>query len=389
MIKEEDLPDSVDNIDYSLPQYFIVKNDEKNQKIYVPKPIIESESVFSIDFHPKLDLITMGLVTGESKIYKYSIDIENTCVATFNHHSEACRKLFFSDDGKLMFSSGSDMKLAVTDIKKGALKYSIKDAHTSPINTLIVIDDDRIATGDDEGCVRIWDIRQRKAIKAYTEHGDYISCFDYAPETGLLYSASADGCISVVDMKKSKPSGLAVTEGLNDDLVSLTTMQSGQLLYAAGASGVIYEFDTDKLFQPKRNIKSLSTSISSMIQVRDGMLTYATDDGVIYSLDTKKSKLSNRLTDQTNEPIIDMSISRDAKYLANKEEKKPEIQKMKKKEKKAEKSMLNPEAKATIDEAEKNVKKRKKAGGVQSATKKTKVLNQARKQFLHDLLVDY
>lgn len=68
MIKEEDLPESVDDIDYSLPQYFIVKNDEKNQKIYVPKPISESESVFSVDFHPKLDLITMGLVTGEAKM---------------------------------------------------------------------------------------------------------------------------------------------------------------------------------------------------------------------------------------------------------------------------------------------------------------------------------
>ena len=68
MIKEEDVRESVDEIDYSLNEHFIVKNDEKNQKIYVPKPIIESESVFSIDFHPKLDLLAVALVTGETKM---------------------------------------------------------------------------------------------------------------------------------------------------------------------------------------------------------------------------------------------------------------------------------------------------------------------------------
>jgi len=68
MIKEENVVDNVDEIDYSIPEYFIVKNDEKNQKIYVPKPITEAESVFSIDFHPRVDLLSVALVTGETKM---------------------------------------------------------------------------------------------------------------------------------------------------------------------------------------------------------------------------------------------------------------------------------------------------------------------------------
>jgi len=313
-----------------------------------------------------------------------------------------------------MLSAGSDKRLNVVDVKKGKLKYAIKDAHSSPINTLIVIDDDRIATGDDDGCVRIWDVRQQKAIHTYTEHGDYISAFDYSPETHTLYAAGADGCISVVDMKKlNKPKGLAITKGVDDDLVGLTSMNGGASLYAAGASGSIYEFDTNRLYQVKTHIKSNSTNISSMLQIKDGLLSYATDDGIIYALDTKRTKFSSRLTDQTDEPIIDMSISRDAKYLAScslenirfynaigffnmnlvdvveKQEKEEEHLALKKKEKSLEKKLVPKSVRSTMADEKQNAKKRKKAGGVQSENKKTKVLNQARKQFLHDLLVDY
>ena len=347
------------------------------------------------------------------KRYKYSIEIENTCVATFNHHNEACRKIFFSDDGKTMLSCGSDRRFNVVDVKKASVKFSIKDAHKSPINSLIVIDDDRVATGDDEGVVRIWDVRQKKAIQSYKEHGDYISCFAFAPESGMLYSAGADGCISVVDMKKSKPTGVGVTEGVNDDLVGIATMSNGDFIYAAGSSGTIYEFQSHKLYQPNRCISTLTSNISVMKLVKEGYLTYASDDGVIFGLNTKNTKRQHRLTDQTNEPIFDLSISRDAKYLAScslenirfynaiglfdlnlvdvvdVKEKEKDVKKLKKQEKKIEEKLLNPEAKTVLEEAESNKKKRKKAGGVQSSTKKTKVMNQARKQFLHDLLVDY
>ncbi|KAL9644772.1 hypothetical protein ABK040_012426 [Willaertia magna] len=406
MIAEEDLPETIDDINYDIDSWVVIKHDDKNSKKYIPENITETENIFSVNFHPKLNLISLGLINGETKIYKYSIDKPNTLLATFNNHKESVRKVCFSDNGKLLYTASSDRALGVIDCKQAKVKYSIKDAHGVPISTFIVIDDNTVVTGDDEGLVRIWDTRQRYCAKEFNEHGDYISGFDYSPQHNKLFCCSADGSISVMSLNGKNSKGIGVTLGVNDDYTGILCLKDGKDVIAAGASGTIYHYDHEQLYESKRNMKSFVKSISCLLQVNETTYCYGSDDGDIlaHSLQTGKRM---RMCDGMDSPILDMSISRDAKYIAScsfetvkfhnalnlynlslveqieEVDESKEGKQLKKEEAKLEKKYLN------IKDDNDDKKKRKKAGGVQEKKKKVKVFNSERKQFLHDLLTNY
>lgn len=76
-----------------------------------------------------------------------------------------------------------------------------------------------IATGDDNGQVKVWDIRTRKVARKWTEHVDFISDIVYVAEKDTLVVTSGDGCLSVYDTRKNKP--IAVSENQDDELLSI------------------------------------------------------------------------------------------------------------------------------------------------------------------------
>ena len=75
-----------------------------------------------------------------------------------NYHTESCRQIEFSPNGKILFTGASDGAIGV--ISNGVLQGKLANAHSCPINSLIHIENDVIlATGDDDGLIKLWDLR--------------------------------------------------------------------------------------------------------------------------------------------------------------------------------------------------------------------------------------
>jgi WD40 repeat protein len=53
------------------------------------------------------------------------------------------------------------------------------DAHEVGINSLLPVSESVVASGDDDGCVKLWDSRQKPAAAEFSSHTDYISGFAY------------------------------------------------------------------------------------------------------------------------------------------------------------------------------------------------------------------
>lgn len=70
----------------------------KENDCVVPKEIEIKDSIFSIDCHPALDQIAIGLITGPVVVYPYSGE-EQPRPCRFKHHKQSCRALRFSQDG--------------------------------------------------------------------------------------------------------------------------------------------------------------------------------------------------------------------------------------------------------------------------------------------------
>ncbi|CAG9584019.1 conserved hypothetical protein [Leishmania major strain Friedlin] len=76
--------------------------------------------------------------------------------------------------------------------------------HKYGISALNVCDENLIATGDDDGLIAVWDMRERRPVYVYHEHGDYVSQLCYFTDAQELVSSSGDTCLGVYDMRAGK-----------------------------------------------------------------------------------------------------------------------------------------------------------------------------------------
>ena len=64
---------------------------------------------------------------------------------------------------------------------------------SAAINRLINLSEATIATGDDEGCIKVWDTRQRTCCNTFAAHQEYVSDMCYASDSmkllGTRYSS--------------------------------------------------------------------------------------------------------------------------------------------------------------------------------------------------------
>lgn len=91
------------------------------------------------------------------------------------------------------------------------------------------LEDSRIvATGDDDGVVKIWDLRQasqgrKGCVVEFKDHEGTISGMDYALEQKMLLTAACDGTLGVFDLRK--PILYAMSDSFGDDQNAVLLMK--------------------------------------------------------------------------------------------------------------------------------------------------------------------
>ncbi|EPY36396.1 WDcontaining protein [Angomonas deanei] len=230
----------------------------------VPPSTMATDTVMDMGFHPSQNILATGLVNGEVEIYKYSgneivkqpmqndisswiFNVNEDDVVWNQHHSNArmhpkggVAAMEFTDDGSYLVSGGSDGTLSVMDCASGKLVIHIPSAdtevaaakksktkrlvpfgkkklkktlpssfkptnpHKFGISAVNVCDENLVATGDDDGLIAIWDMRQRKPAFVYYEHADYVSQLCYFTDVQELVSSSGDTCLGVYDVRGGK-----------------------------------------------------------------------------------------------------------------------------------------------------------------------------------------
>ncbi|KAG8329111.1 WD domain repeat-containing protein 55 [Homalodisca vitripennis] len=132
-------------------------------------------------------------------IYQYSVE-STDLVATHELHTKACRAIEFSQSGDLLFTTSADKSIMVTDSATGKLRQFYDDAHEDPVYTLAVIDEHLIATGDENGVVRMWDLREKSHVFSSKKMEDYVSKILTNEEARYLVCCSGEGTITSFDI---------------------------------------------------------------------------------------------------------------------------------------------------------------------------------------------
>jgi periodic tryptophan protein 2 len=209
-------------------------------------------------FHPSSNLLVVGFSTGVFGIWEMPV-FSN--IHTLSISQEKISSVAISPSGEwLAFGARKLGQLLVWEWQSES--YILKQqGHYFDMNTLAYAPDGQtIATGGDDGKVKVWSTHSGFCFVTFSEHSAPISAVSFAKHGHVLFSASLDGTLRAYDLVRYRnfrtftspspvqfsclavdPSGEVVAAGSTDSFeVFLWSVQTGKLLdILAGHTGPI------------------------------------------------------------------------------------------------------------------------------------------------------
>ncbi|GAM26735.1 hypothetical protein SAMD00019534_099100, partial [Acytostelium subglobosum LB1] len=279
--------------------------------ISAPNDISFETNLFSVNFHPTEDLVVVSDAEGRVKLYRYGLE-QNENLLSLRPHTSGCREACFSTDGKYIFTASSDRSLKVIDVHTGATMYTREEAHDDPINSLIS-KEFMVFTGDDEGRVKVWDMRQQSIVCEFQEHADYISDIITMDDRHVV-ATSGDGGLSIYNFVRRSLDD--ISEKSDNELLSVVALEKDSTLVCGTQDGTILIYDSQNLEKPKKFVGH-PQSVDSLVKVSENTFLSGSSDGIIRYVGTKPRKLLGVIGEHSNFPVERIAITRDNKYLGS------------------------------------------------------------------------
>lgn len=174
-----------------------------------------------------------------------------------------------------------------------------------------------LATGDDDGIVKVWDLRwgKRQCVATFEEHADFISGFDYNPDMSLLFATSGDGSLSVYNVRTRKC--VDISENKNYDFTAVCEMKNGEYIVTGTSEGTIAIFRFGIWANPVDAIKTTYGSVECMCFLTEDMVAVGFADGRVrtYSISPNRLVTVSAIHNE-HVPVSHVSLARDGKYIA-------------------------------------------------------------------------
>ncbi|NXY50845.1 WDR55 protein, partial [Ceuthmochares aereus] len=247
-----------------------------------PADIALSAAANAIALHPDRPLLAAGDVDGDVYLYSYSCtEGENRQLWSWGHHLRSCRDAAFAPDGQRLFTVAKDKAVHVLTVEEGRLETRIPKAHGSALNCVLPIDDHLFATGDDNGMLKVWDLRKGDAVLEARQQEEYISAMAVDANGKILLTTSGDGTLGVFNVKRRRFE--LVSEPQNGDLTSVTLLKRGRKVACGSSEGTIYLFNWDGFGAASDRFALRAESVDCMVPVTDSIVCVGSLDGVIRS----------------------------------------------------------------------------------------------------------
>ena len=218
------------------------------------------------------------------------------------HHKESVRSLDFSPQGNIVYAGSKDGAFSV--ISNGRLEGMLKGAHDESINKVMHIENEHvIATGDDDGVIKLWDLRMAQEGKAsscamtFSEHEGSISDFEYQEVGKKLLSVANDGMLGVFDLRKS--SLYAMSDSFEVDLNAVVCAKGDKKVLTAASDGTINIFSWDWFGDCNDRIVGHPNSVECMVKYDENTVITGGEDGLIRAVGV----LPNRILAILGDPL--------------------------------------------------------------------------------------
>jgi WD repeat-containing protein 55 len=370
-----------------------------------------SDQPLDVAFHPNIPtFLAAALVDGTVEIHDFQEIIQNclenrnidlddddepdTIISSTHVHTQllpskitecgsklaSCRTILFSqselarmDDvsghgssGKTILYTGGtagdlvalDAERLCTFSKESTLKkcqlWRVSDASRSPINVLYELLPTTasgaiplLASGDDKGCVRVWDTRicgnrttsssstssvatgknnPAGCVMSWQKHDDYISGFDQSPlDPNVLLASSADCRISVYDLRMAAnganyqqiDGSVRLSDDIEDELLSIKVIKNGKKVVCGSANGVLNVWSYGTWGDISDRFPGHPKSVDALLKFDENTLLTGSSDGLIRVVSIHPDQMLGVLGDHEGYPIEHLQFNSDRSFVGS------------------------------------------------------------------------
>ncbi|MQL69996.1 hypothetical protein Taro_002302 [Colocasia esculenta] len=269
---------------------------------------------FDLVFHPSSPILATGLINGDLHLYRYAADSQPQRILEIHAHDESCRAARFIDSGRVILTASADCSILASDVETGNSIIHLEDAHEDPVNRLVNMTENTVATGDDEGCIKVWDTRERTCCNTFDAHEDYISDMTFVSTSMQVLATSGDGTLSVCDLRKNKVK--AQSEFSEDEPLSIVTMKNGRKVVCGTQTGAILLYSWG--YFKDCNDRFLGHPMSvTVLKLDEDTLISGADDGVIRLVGILPNRIIQPIAEHSECPVEGLAFSHDKKFLGS------------------------------------------------------------------------
>lgn len=199
-------------------------------------------------FHPRTSILVVGFSSGVFGLWEMP---SFTNIHTLSISQEKIASVAINPTGEwLAFGASQLGQLLVWEWQSES--YVLKQqGHYYDMNTLAYSSDGQhVATGGEDGKVKVWNVRSGFCFVTFTEHSASVTAVQFAKQGQVLFSASLDGTVRAFDLVRYRnfrtftsptpvqfsslavdPSGDVVCAGSQDSFeIYMWSVQTGKLL---------------------------------------------------------------------------------------------------------------------------------------------------------------
>ena len=289
---------------------------EESEKVLQRKYKIEKRhfvnvhaKVTAVAYHPTLHFLTFTLSNGTFSIYDlhdfsllHSISISQTLIdsVAWNQNGEW-----------IAFASSHSGKLCVWEWKSESLVLKQSGTWNNTTCLAYNIDATILATGNEEGEVKVWNTQSGFCYVSFTEHTSSIRKVVFG-RGQTIFSASLDGTVRAFDLIRYR-NFRTYTTPKPVQFSALAIDESGEIIVAAGDDFQIFMWNvrTSALV----SVLSGHTGPISELAFRDGQLLSSSWDGTVRIWPVFERDIEPVTLDHAGKEVLTCTFSPDAKSV--------------------------------------------------------------------------
>jgi len=208
-------------------------------------------------------------------------------------------------------------------VSNGQLACRLQKSHNSPISALIHLEGAILASGDEDGAIKVWDIRAQgdsavKPMLHFTQQEDTITEFAIDENKGCLLATSNDGTLVSYDLRQPKGIVQDQSNSFEEDLLSLEILKDGKKVIVGSQEGNLHLFSRELLQVSDDRIKGHPGSIDTIAKIDEDTIITGCEDGLVRAISVHPNKILCVLYGMTEDkekalPIQKVAVSGDKK----------------------------------------------------------------------------